>query len=204
MMKNLFITLEGLDGCGKTTQAKLLKDYLEERGHIVYLTREPGGSKIGEKIRDILLDSNMKIHPWTEALLYLSARLENTLIIKERLKEGFTVICERYIDSTIAYQGYGRGLPIDELKRLNNLVTFGLKPHLTILLDIEPNIALQRKKNLDRIEKEGLEFYNKVRIGYLKIAEEEKDRVYIVKAEGETKEISKNIFQIISKIFNEV
>jgi len=203
-MKNLFITLEGLDGCGKTTQAKLLKDYLEERGHIVYLTREPGGSKIGEKIRDILLDSNMKIHPWTEALLYLSARLENTLIIKERLKEGFTVICERYIDSTIAYQGYGRGLPIDELKRLNNLVTFGLKPHLTILLDIEPNIALQRKKNLDRIEKEGLEFYNKVRIGYLKIAEEEKDRVYIVKAEGETKEISKNIFQIISKIFNEV
>jgi len=203
-MKNLFITLEGLDGCGKTTQAKLLKDYLEERGHIVYLTREPGGSNVGEKIRDILLDSNMKIHPWTEALLYLSARLENTLIIKERLKEGFTVICERYIDSTIAYQGYGRGLPIDELKRLNNLVTFGLKPHLTILLDIEPNIALQRKKNLDRIEKEGLEFYNKVRIGYLKIAEEEKDRVYIVKAEGETKEISKNIFQIISKIFNEV
>lgn len=203
-MKNLFITLEGLDGCGKTTQAKLLKDYLEERGHIVYLTREPGGSNVGEKIRDILLDSNMKIHPWTEALLYLSARLENTLIIKERLKEGFTVICERYIDSTIAYQGYGRGLPIDELKRLNNLVTFGLKPHLTILLDIEPNIALQRKKNLDRIEKEGLEFYNKVRIGYLKIAEEEKDRVYIVNAEGETKEISKNIFHIISKIFNEV
>lgn len=199
-----FITFEGLDGCGKSTQAKLLKEFFEKREFKVYLAREPGGTPPGEAIRNILLDPNIKLHPWTEALLYFSSRLENSLIIKEKLKEDYIVICERYEDSTIAYQGYGRGLSIEELKRLNNLVTLGLKPDITIVLDMEPKKALQRKRNFDRMEKEDLEFYNKVRKGYFEIAKENKDRVFIVPAEFPPGEVHREILRILSKKIKEV
>ncbi|MGB9857595.1 MAG: dTMP kinase [Dictyoglomaceae bacterium] len=203
-MEGIFITFEGLDGCGKTTQAKLLKDFFEKKEYKVYLTREPGGTLPGEAIRSVLLDPEIKLHPWTEALLYLSSRLENSLIIKERLKEGYIVLCERYIDSTIAYQGYGRGLPLKELKRLNNLVTFGLKPDITIVLDIKPEKALQRKKNFDRMEKENLEFYNKVREGYLEIAKREKRRVFVVSAELSEEEVHQEILNVLFKKLREM
>ncbi len=196
-MESIFITFEGLDGCGKTTQAKLLKDFLEKENYRVYLTREPGGTILGENIRNILLNFNINIHPWTEALLYLSSRVENSLVIREKLKEEYVVICERYIDSTIAYQGYGRNLSIEKLKELNELVTFGLKPDITILLDIVPEKIFIRKKVLDRIEKESLDFYYKVREGYLKIAEEEKERIFVVSGELLVEEIHRKILEII-------
>ncbi len=198
-MESIFITFEGLDGCGKTTQAKLLKDFLEKENYKVYLTREPGGTILGENIRNILLNFNINIHPWAEALLYLSSRAENSLVIKEKLKEEYVVICERYIDSTIAYQGYGRNLPIKKLKELNELVTFGLKPDITILLDIVPEKIFIRKKILDRIEKESLDFYYKVREGYLKIAEEEKERIFVVSGELLVEEIHREILKVILK-----
>ena len=203
-MKNLFITFEGLDGCGKTTQAKLLKEFFEEKNYSVFLTREPGGTPFGELIRDIILDPNNKIHPWTEALLYFSSRLENSLMILKKLKEDYIVICERYIDSTIAYQGYGRGLPIEELKRINNIVTFNLKPSITFFLDLDPEIALKRKKYLDRIEKEDIEFYNRVREGYKRIAQEEKDRFYIISGDLPINDIHKEIVKVILNICIEV
>lgn len=203
-MESIFITFEGLDGCGKTTQAKLLRDFLEKENYKVYLTREPGGTILGENIRNILLNFNINIHPWTEALLYLSSRAENSLVIKEKLKEEYVVICERYIDSTIAYQGYGRNLPIKKLKELNELVTFGLKPDITILLDIVPEKIFTRKKILDRIEKESLDFYYKVREGYLKIAEEEKERIFVVSGELLVEEIHREILKIILKKLKKV
>jgi len=114
------------------------------------------------------------------------------------------VICERYIDSTIAYQGYGRGLPIEELKRINNIVTFNLKPSITFFLDLDPEIALKRKKYLDRIEKENLEFYNRVREGYKRIAQEEKDRFYIISGDLPINDIHKEIIKIVLNICIEV
>lgn len=203
-MESIFITFEGLDGCGKTTQAKLLKDFLEKENYKVYLTREPGGTILGENIRNILLNFNINIHPWTEALLYLSSRAENSLVIKEKLKEEYVVICERYIDSTIAYQGYGRNLPIKKLKELNELVTFGLKPDITILLDMVPEKIFTRKKILDRIEKESLDFYYKVMEGYLKIAEEERERIFVVSGELLVEEIHREILKIILKKLKKV
>ncbi|MEN2984107.1 MAG: dTMP kinase [Dictyoglomaceae bacterium] len=198
-MESIFITFEGLDGCGKTTQARLLKEFLERKNYKIYLTREPGGTILGENIRNILLNSDISIHPWTEALLYLSSRVENSLVIKEKLKEKYIVICERYIDSTLAYQGYGRGLPINKLKKLNELVTFGLNPDVTILLDISPEKIFQRKESLDRIEKENLNFYHKVREGYLKIAKENKSRIFVISGELLIEEIHHIILKIILK-----
>ncbi|MCS7201827.1 MAG: dTMP kinase [Dictyoglomus sp.] len=198
-MESIFITFEGLDGCGKTTQARLLKEFLERKNYKIYLTREPGGTILGENIRNILLNSDISIHPWTEALLYLSSRAENSLVIKEKLKEKYIVICERYIDSTLAYQGYGRGLPINKLKKLNELVTFGLNPDVTILLDISPEKIFQRKESLDRIEKENLNFYHKVREGYLKIAKENKSRIFVISGELLIEEIHHIILKIILK-----
>ncbi|MCX7845364.1 MAG: dTMP kinase [Dictyoglomaceae bacterium] len=203
-MKSFLITFEGLDGCGKTTQARLLKDFLEKENYKVYLTREPGGTILGENVRNILLNYNISIHPWTETLLYLSSRVENSLIIKEKLGEGYIVICERYIDSTLAYQGYGRGLPIDKLKELNVLVSFGLKPDITILLDLHPEKIFLRKKTLDRIEKEHLDFYYKVREGYLKIAEENKERIFVISGELMVEEVHSRILKIILKKLKEV
>lgn len=203
-MGSIFITFEGLDGCGKTTQARLLKDFLERENYKVFSTREPGGTILGENIRNILLNSNLSIHPWAEAFLYLSSRVENSLMIKEKLREGYIVICERYVDSTLAYQGYGRGLPLEKLKELNKIVTFGVNPDVTILLDIAPETIFLRKRILDRIEKENLDFYYKVRKGYLKIAEEDRNRVFVISGELLEEEIHRRILEIVLKKIKEV
>jgi dTMP kinase len=199
MERSIFITFEGLDGSGKSTQISILKNYLEDKGIKVYVTREPGGTEVGERIRSILLDPDLTLKPWTEVFLYIGSRVENTEKIKKKLQEGFWVICERYMDSTIAYQGYGRGLPINILSDLNRIATSNLIPHITFLIDIDPYKSLSRKKNFDRIERESLEFYDKVRKGYLEIAEREKERFVVISGERSIEEIRKDIISYLER-----
>jgi dTMP kinase len=185
-MTGFFITFEGIDFCGKTTQAKKLADYLRKKGHDVVLIREPGGERISEKIRKILLNErNKEMTHTTELLLYLASRAQLTQrIILPALKEKKIVICDRYSDSTLAYQGYGRGLNKSMIKNLNQVASSGLSPHLTILLDVPIKVCLKRKakekKGKDRLEKEKLEFHQKIRDGYLKIAQKDKKRIKII------------------------
>ena len=186
-MARFFITFEGIDFCGKTTQAKKLANYLREKGHEVVQVREPGGERISEKIRKILLsERNREITHTTELLLYLASRAQLTQrIILPALKEKKIVICDRYSDSTLAYQGYGRGLNKSMIKNLNQVASSGLSPDLTLLLDVPVEISLKRKakemkKEGDRLEKEKLEFHQRVREGYLKIAQKNKKRIKII------------------------
>ncbi|MEN3011888.1 MAG: dTMP kinase [Dictyoglomus thermophilum] len=201
MKNSLFITFEGIDGSGKTTQAILLKDYLESKGFKVYLTREPGGTEVGSKIREILLSPDFSINPWTEVFLYLASRVENTIVLKKKLEENYIVICERYADSTIAYQGYGRNLPLNILAEMNGIATSGLKPDLTVLIDLDPELALRRKKTFDRIEMEGKDFYYRVREGYLEIAKREQERFIIIPGNLSKEEIFERIVKRIKEKF---
>ncbi|ACI19026.1 dTMP kinase [Dictyoglomus thermophilum] len=201
MKNSLFITFEGIDGSGKTTQAILLKDYLESKGFKVYLTREPGGTEVGSKIREILLSPDFSINPWTEVFLYLASRVENTIVVKKKLEENYIVICERYADSTIAYQGYGRNLPLNILAEMNDIATSGLKPDLTVLIDLDPELALRRKKTFDRIEMEGKDFYYRVREGYLEIAKREQERFIIIPGSLSKEEIFERIVKRIKEKF---
>jgi dTMP kinase len=186
-MTGIFITFEGIDFCGKTTQAKKLANYLREKGYEVVLIREPGGEKIAEKIRRILLSGkNLEIIPATELLLYEASRSQLTQrVILPQLKEKKIVICDRYFDSTLAYQGYGRELNKSMIEYLNRISTSGLVPDITILLDVPVEISLKRKakekkKGVDRLEREKFDFYQRVRNGYLKIAEKNKKRIKII------------------------
>ena len=152
MKKGLFITFEGADGCGKTTQINLLKNYLENQGYQVVLTREPGAKGLGEKVREILLNYEGAVSDRCESFLFLADRAQNIdIIVNPAVNEGKIVLCDRHIDSTVAYQGYGRGLDIDRIKMLNNIATNGRKPDLTIVFDIDVETSMQRVgKNKDR------------------------------------------------------
>jgi dTMP kinase len=185
--QGVFITFEGIEGSGKTSQTSLLKAFLEERGHKVLVTREPGGSPIGEQIRRILLDpGNHGMEPLAELLLYEASRCQHVeAVIKPALDEGKTVICDRFFDASTAYQGYGRGLGASMVTELNLVATGGRKPDLTIVLDLPVDIGLKRLgRNLDRIEREAVEFHKRVRQGYLEIAQAEPARVKVVNATG--------------------
>jgi dTMP kinase len=178
-----FISLEGIDGCGKTTLREQLHDYFEGKYEILIL-REPGGNEVSEKIRDMLLDiRNVGIRPRTEAFLYAASRSQLVEeMIRPALLAGKVVIADRYMDSTIAYQGYGRGLDITFLQALNQLCTDGLKPDLTLLLDIDPHEG-QRRRNKDipdRLEKEGLAFQSRIRQGYLAMQQAEPQRIKLL------------------------
>jgi dTMP kinase len=185
-MAGFFITFEGIDFCGKTTQAKKLASYLKRKGRDVVLFREPGGERISEKIRKILLSKkNREMTHATELLLYLASRAQLTeRVIVPSLKQKKIVICDRYSDSTLAYQGYGRGLNKSMIKHLNQVSSCGLCPNLTILLDVPVKVCLKRKakekKGKDRLEKEKLEFHQKIRDGYLKIAQNSKKRIKVI------------------------
>lgn len=184
--KGLLISLEGIDGSGKTSLMACIRDYLQKCGYEVLTIREPGGTVISEKIRTMLLDvKNAGILPGTEALLYAAARSQVVEeIIRPALARGQMVLADRYLDSTIAYQGYGRGLALDYLTQLNHLCTGGLLPHLTLLLDIDPaEGARRRKKDIpDRLEKEGLEFQEKVRQGYMELSRQQPARIKVINA----------------------
>ncbi|MEA4924766.1 MAG: dTMP kinase [Syntrophomonadaceae bacterium] len=184
-VNGLFISLEGIDGSGKTTLKENLLALMGRKYQVMGL-REPGGTIISEKIRDMLLDvRNDGIIGKTEALLYAAARSQLVEeIVRPALAKGKIIIADRYLDSTIAYQGYGRGLDLEFLEDLNRICTGGLKPDITILLDIDPSEGQKRRiKNVpDRLEQEGLEFQQRIRAGYLKIQAREPDRIKLLDA----------------------
>lgn len=180
----VLITFEGFEGSGKSTQIRLLADFLRRKNYSVVVLREPGSTKIGEKIRKILLDkNNTVISGEAEVLLYLASRAQ---IVQEKiipmLKKGIIVLCDRFQDSTVAYQGFGLGLSPKAISLLGELVTSGIKPHLTILLDIGVRRGLQRiLRDKDRIEQRTFAYHRRVRAGYLKIAKSEPKRIKIVR-----------------------
>ncbi len=202
MAKGLFITFEGADGCGKTTQINLLKKYLEEKGKEVLLTREPGGKGLGEKVREILLNYDGVVSDRCESFLFLADRAQNVdVIVKPALEEGKIVLCDRHTDSTVAYQGYGRGLNLDEIYMLNNLATGGKKPDITLVFDVDIETSMQRVGNeKDRMESAGKEFFNKVRNGYLEIAKSEPDRVKVIDSTRTIEEVHKDVVAIVEKL----
>lgn len=175
-MGGLFIVLEGLDGCGKTTQAEKLARHLRDQGHEVLELKEPGGTGIGDRVREWFLDASQSLRPLTEAFLIEASRHELVEArINQALVEGQVVICQRYTYSTLAYQGYGRGLDVGMLSNLNQAATGGLVPDLTILIDISAETAWERlnsTRNLDRLENEGLQFLTAVQSGYHVMADE--------------------------------
>ena len=184
MKKGLFITFEGADGCGKTTQLEMTANYLKGKGYDVITTREPGAEKLGKTLREILLHYDGEISSRSELFLYLADRAQHIdMVVKPAIERGTIVLCDRHTDSTLAYQGYGRGLDLDQLKKLNNIAVNGCKPDLTLLYDVSVEVAQTRVgKEKDRLESEGVMFHNKVRNGYLELAKNEPQRFAIIDA----------------------
>lgn len=200
MTKGLFITFEGADGCGKTTQMKLLAEYLKQQGKDVVLTREPGGKGLGEKVREILLNYEGPVSDRCEFFLFLADRAQNIdIIVNPAVENGKIVLCDRHIDSTVAYQGYGRGLDIERINKLNDIATNGKKPDLTFVFDIDVETSMKRVgKEKDRMESAGIDFHNRVRKGYLELAKQEPKRIKVLDATKSIEEIHNNIIKIIN------
>lgn len=213
-MKGTFITFEGIEGCGKTTQIKLLASALIEDGRDIVLTREPGGTTIGERIRSVLLDAaHRQMAPIAELLLYAAARNQHVEeVILPSLGAGKTVLCDRYADATTAYQGAARNIDPVVLRSVHEVATEGLWPGLTVLLDLPASDGLgrARERNLkdaaasreDRFEREALEFHERVRAGYLAIAKAEPKRFAVIDARGEIDEVQTKIRKIVYDFLN--
>ena len=203
MKKGFFISMEGVDGSGKTTQLQLTARYLLDCGYEVVTTREPGGTKLAERIRNIVLDADAAVNPRTEVLLYLAARAEHVeKVIRPALEAGKIVLCDRFADSTMVYQGFVRGIEIDKVKALCKLATDELQPELTILLDAAPEALLQRRADRgvkDRFEQEGLDFQKKVRAGFLLLANAEPQRVKKVNALQNTEAVQADIQKVLKE-----
>lgn len=198
----LFITFEGGEGTGKTTQIARLAKALEAAGRRVVVTREPGGSQIANRIRSLLLDPKMKgLVPLAELFLYEASRAQHVQdVIKPALKEGKVVICDRFADSSVVYQGAARGLAAPLVSQLNEIATGGLQPHLTYLLDLDPRIGLARVGSrgvLDRMEKEALSFHKAVRAGYLKLAKANPKRFRVISSSQSRDAIHEQIMEFI-------
>ena len=191
----IFVTIEGIDGSGKTTQARFLKEYFENEGLDVVFTKEPGGTLLGKRIRKILLTEEM--NPTSEFLLFASDRREHIQkLILPSLKAGKVVISDRFHDSSVAYQGYGRGVSLDFINYVHGEILGNLLPDITILVDVLPQIGLSRLRDIDRIEGAGLKFQEKVRNGYLKLAKQNQ-RFFIVNGTGTKKKVRDEIIRIV-------
>jgi dTMP kinase len=201
VMKGKFITFEGSEGCGKSTQSKLLYEYLRSKGYSVIYLREPGGTKISEKIRKILLAPENHISAECETLLYMAARAQIVSeVIEPALKKGKIVICDRFLDSTIVYQGVGLGIDIGLIRSLGDFAAKGIKPDLTILLDLPVKKGLlHREFKKDRIEKRPYQYHLKVRRGYLKLARLEPKRIKIIKVDSDKNKTQENIRKLVRK-----
>lgn len=211
----LFLTFEGIEGCGKTTQAKLLSEKLHHMDIPIHVTREPGGTRIGDQIRKILLHSdNTDLVPLAELLLYEASRAQHVQeIIRPNIEHGIHVLCDRYGDASIAYQGAGRALTANLVREANRLATGGLQPDLTLLIDIAPEVGLARARarNLKfdfaldegRFEEEDIRFHRKVREGYLQLAREEPERFRIIDGEGSMKDVQQKIQEIVLPVIHE-
>lgn len=209
----IFITFEGIEGCGKTTQARLLVKQLQQLNFPVALTREPGGTRIGDQIRKILLHpENTDLTPVAELLLYEASRAQHVQqVIRPNLENGIHVICDRYGDASLAYQGVGRDLTVPLVREANRLATDGLQPDLTLLIDVDPEIGLSRARarNLKfdfalaegRFEEEDLIFHRKVRAGYLGLAQEAPDRFRVIDGNRDVENVSQQIQQIVLPLF---
>jgi len=200
-MKGKFITFEGSEGCGKSTQSKLLFQYLKKSGFAVVYLREPGGTRVSEKIRDILLSTDNHMSPECETMLYMAARAQIVdELIKPALLKGKIVICDRFLDSTIAYQGYGLGIDVDFIKNVGWFVSEGIVPDLTIFLDLPVKKGLKhRESSKDRIEKRSYTYHERVRRGYLMLADQEPNRIKVVKVDKDLNKTQKNIRALIDK-----
>jgi dTMP kinase len=196
-----FISFEGTEGAGKSTQVSMLADYLRSKGHSVLTTAEPGGTETGMKIRKLLLEPDSDIDPLAELLLYYADRAQHiSEVIGPALDKGLTVITDRFTDSTVAYQGYARGLDLNIINPLNNLIVGKTRPSLTFILDIDVEEGLRRNreaKKEDRFELEKVEFHKAVRNGFMQIAEEEPDRVKVIDASGSPEDINKIIIKTV-------
>lgn len=193
------MTFEGIEGSGKTTEIKAVARWLRTRGRRVVLTREPGGTPVGDRIRRLLLDSRRKgLSPETELFLYEVARRDHMeKVIRPALENGAFVLCDRFTDATLAYQGYGRGLSLKMIERMNEAATGGIKPDATFLLDLPVGTGLQRVRKrsrpLDRLERESFEFHKRVRNGYRSLARRDKKRVHVIDARKSKKEIFRSL-----------
>lgn len=200
-----FISFEGIEGSGKTTHARHLAEYLTKRGHVVVLTEEPGGTDMGRRIRQLLLDPRHRMDAMTELLLYYASRAQHVReIIYPALLANKIVITDRFMDSTVAYQGYARGIDLSVISTLNEIVAPGLKPTLTFLLDLDVEEGLRRNRRAlkeDRFELETTEFHTSVREGFLKIAETDSNRVKLIDASREAEEVTSDILQIVQKLW---
>ncbi|MCK4420556.1 dTMP kinase [candidate division WOR-3 bacterium] len=204
--KGIFITFEGVEGSGKSVQSKLLYDSLKEGGFKVYLTREPGGTDTGEKIREILLNTQNNISPYTELFLYLANRSQHIVeVIKPRLSSGEIIISDRFFDSTIAYQHAGRRISRKEIDAMKDLEIFNnLEPDLTFLLDTDPGLTKSRVGIPDRIEKEDLEFHSTIRNAYLSLAKEAPERITLINANETIENIHRKIIKRTLSFIEEV
>ena len=202
MKRGLFITFEGADGCGKTTQLKLLAEDLMMRGYDVVITREPGAKGLGEKIREILLNYDGDVSDRCESFLFLADRAQHIdMIVNPAIETGKIVLCDRHTDSSVAYQGYGRGLPVERIKMLNELAVNGRHPDLTIVFDIDVETSMSRVGDeKDRLESAGMEFFNRVRNGYLEIAKQEPQRVKVLNAAKSIEEIQKDVKKLVENL----
>ena len=206
-MKGLFISFEGIEGTGKTIQSKLLCEYLTKKGFKVLLTEEPGGTRIGRTIRDILLSvDNIEMTPLTELFLYNASRIQHIKeVILPAIKKGMVVITDRFSDSTIAYQGYGRGIELNLINAIERIVTEGLKPDRTILLDLDVATGLQRNKGInkeDRIELENVTFHERVRNGYHALAAKEPERIHVMDASKSIEHIHDSIKNLVQDLLS--
>ncbi|MBQ2644485.1 dTMP kinase [bacterium] len=197
--RGYFITFEGIDGCGKTTQLENVQKYLEENGIECVTTREPGSLKLGSQIREILLHYDGEVANNCEMFLFLADRAQHVeTFIKPMLERGITVLCDRHTDSTIAYQGYGRNGNIKMLQDLNSIAVNGLVPDLTLLFDVSVEIAHERAgKNLDRLELAGKEFFERTRHGYLELAKNNPNRIKLINAEKSKESVYNDVKSLI-------
>lgn len=204
----MFITFEGIDGSGKSTQIQLLKQWLESLHQTVTVLREPGGNIVSEQIRQLLLDSKEQIEPRCELLLFTAARAQLVAkVIRPALQEGHIVICDRYIDSSVAYQGYGRGLPIEDIEGINEFATAGLIPDITFIFDLSVDDAAKRagfrstdnQTKPDRMEQSGDAFFERTKQGYLLIAQSTERNIFIINANDAMDDIFQQVQMIVQQ-----
>lgn len=209
-MKGKFITFEGADGGGKSTQVQLAAAWLQQRGYEVVTTREPGGTVLAEKVRELVLDPNLPLNSTSQSLLYLAARSEHVeKVIRPALEAGKIVLCDRYSDSTLVYQGLSLGKELAELTVMQQLCSFataGLEPDLTIVLDGRPEVLAKRRELrgvTDRYEQQGLAFQHKLRNGFLTLAKAEPERIKVLNAEGSMEEVAAAVQKAIANLLQE-
>jgi len=207
-MKGKFIVFEGIDGSGKTTQLNLLADNLAARGCRVLCTREPGGTRVGERIRELLLDPRYgELAPLTEALLYAAARAQHVAqVILPALAEGNLVLCDRFVDSSLAYQGSGRGMAIPLLEQINETAAAGLTPDLVLVFDISSGSGLDRisrsGRGVDRLELEVREFHRKARLGYLALAARDPRRYRVINADRPVELVRRDVLKAVEEVLD--